>query len=335
MDAGVRQRPNALIVSSTLDAATPDEFDIPAHLEYLTRQFNAHFAKILTRKFSDDGPQFREYCAERDIGFVVNMVESIGGKGEFIALAPLLFETMRIPFTGSGSAAIANTNDKLLCKGWLKAAGVPTPAWLDAETAHSAPAGKTYIVKSVTEHASIGMDQSSVCMGRAAIAQRMRELSAATQSRAFAEEFIDGREFNVSILETQDGPLVPPIAEMTFVDYPQDMHRIVDYHAKWNTGSFAESHTVRKFLKAEADRVLCERIAEMARRVWTLFGLSGWARVDFRMDAMGALYVIDVNANPDLSADAGFMSACREAGLDKAKIFKAIADAAFRRSVRL
>jgi len=103
---------------------------------------------------------------------------------------------------------------------------------------------------------------------------------------------------------------------MCFEGFGPDRHRIVDYEAKWAEGSFAERHTVRSFSPAQEDGPLVERLSALARRCWNLFGLRGYARIDFRVDDDGRPYVLEVNANPCLSPDAGFMAAARQAGLD-------------------
>jgi D-alanine-D-alanine ligase len=108
---------------------------------------------------------------------------------------------------------------------------------------------------------------------------------------------------------------VLPIPEMVFVDYPPDKPRIVDYSAKWSNGSFESAHTERRFGLESTDPRLAERTEQLVSSCWTLFGLRGYARIDLRVDAAGAPWIIDVNANPSLEADAGFAAATAEIGL--------------------
>ncbi|MDQ2696149.1 MAG: D-alanine--D-alanine ligase, partial [Pseudomonadota bacterium] len=169
-----------------------------------------------------------------------------------------------------------------------------------------------WIVKSVWEHASIGLDDAALVPARdvaAALARRRGRWG----GDWFAERYIDGREFNLALLAGPHGPEVLPAAEIVFQDFPPDMPRIVGYAAKWDADSFACRHTVRTF-PGDADRPLLAAMQELALRCWRLFGLAGYARVDFRVDGAGRPWVLEVNANPCLSPDAGFMASANRAG---------------------
>ena len=141
----------------------------------------------------------------------------------------------------------------------------------------------------------------------------------------FAEQYIDGREFNLALLGPAADPMLLPVAEMCF-SYPPGKPRIVGYKAKWEPGSFEYKNTFRRFDIPEADRGLLDDLRQLARRCWDLFGLNGYARVDFRVDATGQPWVLEVNANPCLSADSGFVAACREAGLSAGEVAERIVD---------
>jgi D-alanine-D-alanine ligase len=130
-----------------------------------------------------------------------------------------------------------------------------------------------------------------------------------------AEVFIDGREFNLSILDVDGRPRPLPQSEILFDGYGKDRARIVDYRAKWEADSYEYRHTPRRFEFPEKDRLLLRRLEVLALRCWDLFGLSGYARVDFRVDAQGRPWVLEINANPCLSPDAGFAAALAEAGI--------------------
>ena len=127
----------------------------------------------------------------------------------------------------------------------------------------------------------------------------------------FAERYIEGREFNQAVLA---GELLP-MAEIRFVEFPDDKLRIVDFRAKWEEDSFEYTHTLRSFDFAAADQPLLEELRAVARRCWDVFGLSGYARVDFRVDGDNRPWVLEINANPCLSPDSGFYAAAERAGL--------------------
>ncbi len=127
----------------------------------------------------------------------------------------------------------------------------------------------------------------------------------------FAEQFIEGREFNISLLA---GEVLPP-AEIDFRAFPAGKPRIVGQRAKWDIGSFEYEQTPRRFDFPAADNRLLQILAELSRRCWELFELDGFARVDFRVDEAGSPWILEVNVNPCLSPDAGFAAALSEAGI--------------------
>jgi D-alanine-D-alanine ligase len=258
--------------------------------------------------------------------FVFNLVESVEGLGRLIHLAPALYESLGLPYTGAGSEAMYLTSNKPLAKRLLAAAGIATPEGVEPGTQGLATpsfAGP-YIVKSVWEHASIGIDDSSVVEEARKVGAVARKRQRRFGGEWFAERFIEGREFNLSLLGGRDGVELLPPAEMLFVDYPAGKRRIVDYAAKWHAGSFEFCNTVRRFDFDEADRPLLVQLEDMARTCWRLFGLRGYARVDCRVDAAGKPWVLEINVNPCLSPDAGFAAAAGRRGLDLPAVVRRI-----------
>ncbi|NLF87081.1 MAG: D-alanine--D-alanine ligase, partial [Lentisphaerae bacterium] len=285
---------------------------------------------------------------------VFNLVESLGGTDRLLPMVPALLEQLGIPCTGNPADALLVTTHKLLAKQRLRQGGLPTPDWIEAgaegelinaetqrrrgeEGADSAAlspiplrAAETngdWILKPVWEHASAGLAGDNLLRGvpRAQAARRLAELAGDRADAWYAERFIEGREFNVALLgRTGAEPEILPPAEILFVDFPPEKPRILDYEAKWNTASFAYTHTPRTFALPAADAPLAGRLRELARACWRLFGLGGAARVDFRVDATGRPWILEVNANPCLAPDAGFAAALREARIPYAQAILAL-----------
>lgn len=238
---------------------------------------------------------------------VVNLVESLDGRGQFVHVVPALLESLRLPFTGCSALALAATSDKLAAKKWLALADIATPAVFDTGSGDG-----PWIVKSVCEHASLGIDDSSVVEGADAVPRVLDARRAEFGGSWFAERFVPGRELNVGIIASPNGPHVLPAAEIRFEGFPPGKPAIVGYAAKWDAGSFEYRNTVRSFaLEAE----LGARAARLALACWELFSLAGYARVDFRVDGSGLLSVLEINANPCLSPDAGFAAALQQAAI--------------------
>jgi len=188
------------------------------------------------------------------------------------------------------------------------------------------------ILKSIYEHASFQMsDESVVPMASVEqIQELLRDREAATGRAYFAEEYIEGREFNLSLIG--EGPQVLTPAEIDFSAFPQGKHRIVGHGAKWDPESFEYHNTPRRFEFPATDQPLLRRLVELARACWQLFDLTGYARVDFRVDEAGQPWILEVNTNPCISPDAGFAAALAFAGVGYREGIQVILDAALARS---
>lgn len=241
---------------------------------------------------------------------VFNLVEDIG----LSAPVTVLFELIGIPYTGSSYESISITTNKALTKAILSGEGIPTPKWsvlkkgMSVSYHYSLPA----ILKPIYEDASVGIDDSSVVSDIDALMKRLDYMIHRYKQPVLIEEYIDGREFNISLLEDSNGGVeVLPIAEVIFQDWPKGKPMVVGYSAKWDNSSFEYNNTPRMFNPKDAP---IERIKEVSIKCWDVFNLKGYARVDMRMDRDGNLYVIEINANPCISPDAGFMVSANEAG---------------------
>jgi D-alanine-D-alanine ligase len=158
---------------------------------------------------------------------VFNRVESLGGSDSMMAAITLLLDSMELPYTGNSSAALVATASKVYVKERLHRAGMPTPRWIDADRCWAGNGNSKFILKSIYEHASFELDDASiVCVtDQEQIITLLHDREAVTGRACFAEEFIDGREFNLSLIGP--GPRVLPPAEIDFSTFPRDKERIV------------------------------------------------------------------------------------------------------------
>lgn len=244
---------------------------------------------------------------------VFNLVESIDGKAELIYLPPALLLSMKIPFTGSGPEAMMLTSNKQQAKRILKSAGILTPGWYSARDSWRAGRDAIYIAKPLYEDASVGITDSSIFTGNEL--SRLDEFRARYGNNFFIEEFIAGREFNISVIAGEKGPEVLPPAEILFTNYPEGKPNIVGYEAKWESSSFEYNNTPRSFDFSVEDNELLFELRKISSECWNLFDLKGYARVDFRVTKEGVPYVLEINANPCISADSGFYHAVKKAGM--------------------
>ncbi|MCB9897800.1 MAG: D-alanine--D-alanine ligase [Planctomycetes bacterium] len=310
--------------------ARADELDVLEQARVVRRALEELGHEALEIGFSldldDDAARIR--ALRPDVVF--NLVESVARSGRLIHLAPALLDVIGVPYTGAGTEAMFVTSGKPLAKRMLRLDGVPTPDWCTARehfTADGGPPRGVHIVKSAWEHGSLGLgDDSLVDAGARDLRAAIRDAAPALGGEAFAEAYVDGREFNIALLAGPRGPEVLPHAEIVFAGDWTGRARIVGYDAKWADGSFEAEGTPRRFDFGPDDDALLAELSALSLRCWRLFDLHGHARVDFRVGADGRPLVLEVNCNPCLSPDAGFAAALERARIPFARAVARVLD---------
>ena len=324
-----------ILHSDVGSCASADEQDVLTQVESVSAALKSLGHEALPMPLCLDLDTAARQLREAACELVFNLVETVGGQGRLIHLAPALLDSMNKPYTGAGTEATFLSSNKLAAKKLLHAHRLSTPGWASltgSSWTGPFPAGSPFIIKSVWEHASVGLEEGSVVspltMGelREEIRRRLGELG----SDAFAERYIDGREFNLSILAGKNGPEVLPPAEIEFIGYGDDRFRIVGYKAKWDESAYEYHNTPRRFGFGPEDRMLLLSLKRMALRCWHLFGLRGYARVDYRVDREGKPWILEINSNPCLSPDSGFTAAAEQARLRYEEVVGRIVEDALR-----
>lgn len=314
-------RPCGILCSETAAEATADALDLAEQAQTIVRGARACGLATTILKLFSDLDQTREELRRLDPPFVFCLVESFNGSDVLSYIGPELLEELRIPFSGGGSQAFRQTSDKVTAKRMLRAYGVSTPDWVAVgeKSLTTDIAGRKYIIKPRYLDASLHIGQGSVvevadpAQLQPFLADRQREHGI----EFFAEAFIDGREFNVSLLGGKNGCDAFDPAQIVFAGYEErGLRHIYGYEAKWRPDSFEYRNISLRFTGAQGDW-LSEELKAMAQACWSLFGLRGSARVDFRVDGGGTPHVIEVNCNPCITKDSSFMLALRHHGLDE------------------
>jgi D-alanine-D-alanine ligase len=314
-----------LVLHSDLgDNPPPDELETVETARVIAEALAGRGHETALAAFHPDPGVIRRHIADA----VFNMVESVYGLGALAPIAPALLETFGLTYTGCGSAAMALACDKPLTKTILRAVGLPTADWAEPPHWSGLRDDHKYIVKSANEDASLGLDDGAVVQGRAAVLARAAQSAAQYGGRWFAESYLEGREFNIAILEQGGHPRVLPIPEMMFESWSEARPRILGYASKWDPESPDDTQTVRVFGTEQSEPELSRNLSEVARKTWTVLGLRGFARIDFRIDAGGAPMILEVNPNPCLHPLSGFAAAAAEAKLSYAECVDLILKAA-------
>jgi D-alanine-D-alanine ligase len=219
-------------------------------------------------------------------------------------------------------------SNKYLAKRELNAIGIKTPKGYTLDASHKLKPNKKYIIKPIWEEGSLELDEDCVFMG--SDTGFIEGIKKKSLQHYFIEEFIEGREFNNSILYSPDGPEVLPLAEMTFVDYPEDKPKMMGYKSKWDEHSFEYTHTRRSFRLSKADEPLKNEMIAICKKCWIEMGFKGYVRIDFRVTKESVPLVIDINLNPCLSESGGFMAASKKRGLTFDKVISRVLEDAIR-----
>ena len=310
-----------IIYNQPGENALADELDVLDQVglieEYLSEEGISVSRKGITASFMTE---IKELADNRP-DFVYNLVESINNKGELNYFIPALLNLYKIPYSGNPLEAMFITSNKTLASKAMKNAGIRNPgSYLPSQYKLLTP-GKKYIVKPIWEDGSLGITEESVFVCNPGFEKKLKGLD---DSHWFIEDFIDGREFNISVLAGKDGPEVMPPAEIVFVNYGENKPRIIDFKAKWDMDSFEYTNTVREFPGKNLGDNLQKNLRETAAACWKLFGLRGYARVDVRTDNEDNVYVIEINANPCISPDSGFIAATGQAGYQLRDVIRRI-----------
>lgn len=302
-----------LLINRLSGNDNPDELDVLVQAEEIEKSLEILGFSTL-RIYADlnlDSLQASLNKINPDLVF--NLVESLGSKAELSHLVPALLESMDLPFTGADSLSMLLTSDKVRAKYLFSEHGISSPEYFTDYNDFMPEKSKYYILKPVWEDASVGISDISVMD---AFDSRIEQLLKTRGRKYFAEEYIHGREFNISLIGNAADPEIFPAAEIIFLNYPAGKAHILNYNSKWIEDSFEYKNSVRSFEFGDSDTALLRELKEISLRCWKAFRLKGYARVDFRVDKHNRIFVLEINANPCLSPDAGFIAASKKAGLE-------------------
>ena len=251
---------------------------------------------------------------------VFNLFEGFAGVGCGEAEVAGLVELAGHALSGSPSECLGLVRNKARAKWLLAGAGLPTAPFClvsaDEELPHEAlatlVAGGPVIVKPAHEDGSLGIGPESIVHDVRSLERQIAAVRA-RYGATLVERFIVGREFNAAVIALPRAELLP-LAEIEFAGPEPSGWQIVTYEAKWAAGSAADRSTPAR-CPADVAEPLAGEINRVALAAFRLTGCRDYARVDLRVDEQGQVYVLEVNANPDIGPSAGFARSLRAAGM--------------------
>jgi D-alanine-D-alanine ligase len=264
-----------------------------------------------------------------DCNVAFNLFEGFDGCPETEARFAEILVKYKIPYTGCPPSALEFALNKSKTKDLLISAGIPTPGYqiLSPGEIGKFKLGFPCIVKPLAEDASHGISEDSVVDNYISLERQVNKICSLFGSRAMVEEYVDGREFNTTVMGNSR-LTVPGISEIVYT-LPPDKPRILTFQAKWQENSIYFDNT-RAVCPASISVQEQKKIGEIARAAFRLIGCRGYARVDFRQDKSGKLNVLEVNPNPDITPGSGAALQAVSAGMIYSKFIKIIIDLALK-----
>ena len=263
---------------------------------------------------SPPAEQVRDILYSLDAGLVFNLFEGFPGEPETETLVPEICSELGLAYTGCPALALRIALDKVECKKVLIKAGIPTPDFqlLNPQKMNIFRLKYPCIVKPVSEDASHGITADSVVNDFPSLERRVKAISDSYGEQALVEEYIDGREFNTTIMGDSRFTILP-VSEIVY-SLPPEMPQILTFDAKWEPDSVYYKGT-EAVCPAQISHQEQVAIYKTALAAFRLIGGSGYARVDMRMDKRGKLNVIEINPNPDISFESGARRQAAAAGM--------------------
>lgn len=304
------------------DVGTADwktEFDVVTTLCDLGHQ-------VQTLGVGDELRAIRRTMDELKPHIVFNLLEDFHGVPVFEQNVVAYLELLRVPYTGSNPRGLLLARDKALTKTVLAYHRVPVPGFAVFRKGRNVRSSKRLsfpvMVKSLTQDASAGISQASVVNDEEKLRERVRFIHENIGTDAIAERYIDGRELYVGVIGNERLQVFP-VWEMFFAKMPNGAWRIATDRVKFSR-RYQKKHGIKTNQAQDLPEGVAGRVQRLCKRVYRALGLSGYARIDLRMDGSGRVYVIEANPNPQLAYGEDFAESAERAGVSYEELLQRI-----------
>jgi len=273
--------------------------------------------EVLCLGVLDSLTELRSAIADWKPDVVFNLLEEFNGIVTYDQHVVAFLELLRQPYTGCNPRGLLLSRDKSLCKQLLAYHRIPTPQFVVFRRGARIHVPRKLrfpqFVKSTVEDASLGIAQASVVEDAARLKERIEFVHQQVGSDALVEEFIEGRELYVGIMGN-DRLTRLPVWEMVFGSMPESLPAIATRKVKWDK-RYQAKYGITTRAAEDLPPAVLTTLDRLSRRIYRALGLSGYARMDFRVRPDGQVYVLEANANPNLEAAEDFAESARAAGV--------------------
>jgi len=264
---------------------------------------------------------------------VLNLLEHFHGVPVFDQNVVSYLELLRIPYTGCNPRGLMLARDKGLSKKLLAYHRIPVPEFAVY------PIGRRkirrpkrlqfpLIVKSLTREASTGISQASVVEDDEKLAERVRFMHETFGTDCIVERYVEGRELYVGVIGNERLQVLP-VWELLFTKMPDQLWHIATDRVKWSRG-YQEKRGIKTDAAKNLPEGAAEHIQHLCRRIYRTLDLSGYARIDLRLDAQGKAYVLEANPNPQLAYGEDFAESAERDGIPYRELIQRIVNLGLR-----
>lgn len=261
------------------------------------------------------GP-IRAAIEEQKPNVAFNLVEQFDGYPLFDQHVVSYLELKRQKYTGCNPRGLTLTRDKALTKKVLAYHRIHVPRFavfsVKRKVRRPNRLRLPLFVKSVSDEASIGISQASLVRDDEKLKERVEFIHGQYATPALAEEYIEGREIYVGVIGNQRLQAYTPW-ELVMDNLPEGASNIATDKAKWDLEY--QKKVGLKTRAAELEPQVKKQFERLSKRIYRILGLSGYARMDYRLTEDGRIYTLEVNPNPQIAHKEDFADSAEHYGV--------------------
>lgn len=265
----------------------------------------------------DDLGDIRRMSVEWKPHIAFNLLEAFDEVTIFDQNVVSHLELLKLPYTGCNPRGLLLARDKSLAKKLLSYHRIQVPEFEVFRSGRPVRRPRRLqfplIVKSLTQEASIGISQASVVDTDEKLRERVAFIHESIGTAAIAEQYIEGRELYVGVLGNQVLQAFP-VWELFFTNMPPEARRIATDRVKWSV-KYQRKYGIESGAATDLPEGMADRIQHICKRTYRALELSGYARVDLRLDEAGRIWVIEANPNPQIARGEDFAASAEKAGV--------------------
>lgn len=288
--------------------------------------------EVLPVGVRDDLLVIRQAVVDWKPHITFNLLEEFSGVALYDQNVVAYLELLGVPYTGCNPRGMMLARDKSLAKKILHYHQIPIPEFITVPVGRAVRRPKDLefplIVKSGSEEASLGISQASIVDDDAKLQERVTFIHQSVGSSALVERYIEGRELYVGVLGSRRLQVFP-VWELDLSKMPDEARRIATERVKWSR-KYQEKYGIMSGQAKELPEGMTEKLQDIVRRVYRALGLSGYARIDLRLDQAGQVYVLEANPNPQIARGEDFAASAEHAGLPYPLLLQRILDLGLR-----